>query len=934
MNLILTVARLEFRYHIRQSTFYLFAVIILAQGVWNAYRLNQDYAMRNSTMDTYYVLASFGLALAIVAVLLAGQSLTKDATFRMTSLLHVLPINSRVHFAGRFLGTYLTVLTLAAFYPLGTLLLPVTYGAADVPWLVLLDGFVWLIALNSFILVSITFSLTVFLRSSQGAYFVLFLVFLYFLLPESGLDIGTRSDIWLLLDPFGVGMLRESIDNLAFSDPPDALLSFSDMLLINRLLWLGISFGLLEKAETLFTFNTFDTKQASKPLLPEEKNNTVSDFRFPIARQQFRRWDQLQTLAHLTRLQFLNLIKQPAFQITLILLVILIVLQATTFDLQPDFPELPITSRMTALRLPMGLFIGSFLLVMTGELIFHERTTGIWVMYDALPQPTFVLLTAKLIVMVCIAALLTFLLFITGIGIQLNSSFSPIDWSRYASDLLMDGFLRYCQLIGLGAFIAALTGNRFLSHLINLFIFGLLSATYQLSERGQSIFLFSFLPGSASFSDLIGYGTNASIRPIVHTTWWALAGLFITLSLLTWNRGATSRLRERIGQWRQRASWTYGLPFVLFSTFFGLGLWAAQQQRLNPTASDIQRVHYAIKTITTASRSGRAITILVMYKHPYQVRHIINAAHSAIHRGEQLFGAYPFPAIRIVEVPDSPKAIRSASGQVLLSEKEGWTADNQKPDQLDYINYLISREVFNQWLVHKLKPAKQPGNGFMCHSLAEYLALQVVAKEYGTDRLKQRLRQRTSLYTSQRHNSKPEASLLQTFDDEGLDRGRTALVLNSIGQVWGDTPLSLTIGQFYKQAIQKPVSATANAFAQQLSSRLPDSLRYLTTYLRDPLWFDFKVGRVANLPNGLAVDILATKWQERTAGQREPLLINDYIPLVVLDNDGREIYRQLIHPNPDKRTVLLPTLPTARSVRIDPLGSWPELNKRDNYKIF
>lgn len=52
---------------------------------------------------------------------------------------------------------------------------------------------------------------------------------------------------------------------------------------------------------------------------------------------------------------------------------------------------------MTALREPMGLFIGLFLLVITGEIIFQERTVGFWPIFDALPQPDVVLLAGKLI---------------------------------------------------------------------------------------------------------------------------------------------------------------------------------------------------------------------------------------------------------------------------------------------------------------------------------------------------------------------------------------------------------------------------------------------------------------------------------------------------------------------------------------------------------
>lgn len=97
---------------------------------------------------------------------------------------------------------------------------------------------------------------------------------------------------------------------------------------------------------------------------------------------------------------------------------------------------------------------------------------------------------------------------------------------------------------------------------------------------------------------------------------------------------------------------------------------------------------------------------------------------------------------------------------------------------------------------------------------------------------------------------------------------------------------------------------------------------------------DFKVGRVANLPNGLTVEIVSSKWREAKPGQRQDVPINDFIPLAVLDRDGHEIYHTLVHPNPDERFVSLPALQGAKKVVIDPLCTWPEPNKQDNGKLF
>ncbi|QDK81175.1 hypothetical protein EXU85_22215 [Spirosoma sp. KCTC 42546] len=934
MSPILTIARFEFAYQLRQPAFYLFAVLIVGQGVWYSSQLSTLYAYSDPAVTAYLTLASLGVILSIATVLLAGQSLTKDLEYRTNAYLYTLPITSRMHVAGRFIGTYCAALLLALFYPLGiTLFTSIYTTSSETAWLALTDGFIRLLAQNIFIVISLTFSLTIFLRSIRGAYVALFLTVLYFLLTESSLNLVSDSDLWQLLDPFGVGMARESVENLPFSDDPQGFLVYSDLFFINRLLWMGLAFGLLAYAEQRFSFAYFASKEPSK--LPEKASSTNASFPLKnlTIQPRFGGWLSWQTTWRLAKLEFSNLIRQPVFLITVGLLILIGLLLTTVLGMNPDFPELPITARMTALRLPLGLFIGLFLLVMTGELVFLERTVGFWLIYDALPQSNFVLLVAKLMALVGVAAVLTVVLFVTGVGVQLGSGFSDIGWWRYSSDLLTDGFLRYCQLIALAALVASLTNNRLVSHVINLIIFAILAFTYQFTVDGQPLYLYSFLPGSKTYSDLIGFGPTTSLRPIVHFMWWGVAGVLLASFFLTWNRGVVSSLPERIGQWRDRFTWPYQLAFVLFGALIGLSMWQTQQRLVALPAT--QTNQYKTSTIAVPLLSGQSIRVQILHHHPYQIQHMQRVVAVALHRGEQLFGNYPYADLRIKEIPAGVANVASEPGQILISEKEGWTADNAQPDKLDYIDYLISREVFKQWLVHKLNPVKKAGDGFIRQSLAEYLALQGVAKQYGTERLTQRLTQRANWYAQSRLRShKPEHPLLQSSDNDALERGRAALALSSIEQVWGDKPLSFTISQFYQNAVQHPSQATATAFSNELAHQLPDSLRYLETYLSDQFWFDFKVGRVANLPNGLTVEIISTKWRENKIGQRQPVPINDYIPLVVLDQHDHPIYRQLAHPNPDERYVSLPALPNARKVIIDPLGAWPEPNKRDNYKIF
>lgn len=361
MHLILAVARFEYRYLIRQPIFYLFALLTIGQGVWYGLGVTQLYPGQDASAQVYYVLASLGPMLSVASALLAGQSMTKDLEHRTAAYIYASPIADRAYLAGRFLGTYLTALTLSVLYPLGMLGLVIVYpiNADGIPYLALLDGYVRLVVINVFIVVSVAFSLTVFMRDIRGAYLVLFLVILYFLLTEASPDAIASADLWQLLDPFGVGMVRSSVESMYLTESPTVnnLFVFSDMLLINRLLWLGLALGLLAQAEATFSFITFSQQsfRRSRSVSNTNSAHVATGLTLPSPRLSFERWTRWQTLLGLARLEFLNLTRQSLFRVSAIVLVLLTVWLLLFFGQNPDFPDLPTTARMTAVRGPMCL---------------------------------------------------------------------------------------------------------------------------------------------------------------------------------------------------------------------------------------------------------------------------------------------------------------------------------------------------------------------------------------------------------------------------------------------------------------------------------------------------------------------------------------------------------------------------------------------------
>ncbi len=968
------VARFELRYHLRRPATWLFAALMIGQGVWYSWQLAQQYAndqlFVNSAANAYLVLASMGVGLAVVAVLLAGQSLTKDLDHRTAPYLYAMPISDQSFFVGRFLGTFLTVLGLAVFYLLGIAAMPLLGNlarnpgqigprlAGPVPVLALVQGFLELTVLQVFTVVSVAFSLTVLFRSIRGAYLMLFLMVLYFLLagtPQS--DGSPPNDLLLLLDPFGVGMVRDAVLEMLPADQNAGPLPFPDMLFINRLLWLALSLGLLREAEKRFSFAGFGTpkSESARFLLfrflsfrREEESALPGEMDSSSRRNDKKRVDDKKRasslipanrILRLTRLEFRELTRQTLFRVVVGLLALLTVLFATVFNQNPDFPELLTTARITAIRHPLGLFTGLFLLIFTGELIHRERTVGLWAIMDALPRSVSVRLLPKLLALAGGAALLTGVLFGVGLAVQLASGFpvADIDWSLYALDFVVDGWWPMCQFVALGAVVSVLLNNRIAGHLVSV---ALLVALWTVNQAvtNNSVWLFGFLPGSKAYSDLIGYGAAGALWPGVSLAWWGVAGLFVILALLGWQRGVPATVAQRVQEAKRRFSGRYALAGGVLGAMLLAGIGWKQQIALNNTELNLppEPISYQTKTTVFQSADGRAVPVSVVYHHDYQADKFLSATVAALQTGERLFGPYPFQKLRVVEIPQTPGALVTAKpGQIMLPETEGWTANPNQPDDLDYLDYLATREVMNQWLVHGLKPASGPGAGFLKTSLAEYLALQTVSARYGPDRLRQRLAQRADRYTKGRAQCNgPEPTLLQAETQTFVARDRAALVLTSIGQIWGDSALSRCIGQFYRIAVGASPWSTAIDFDAHLSGQLPDSLRYLTGYLTHRYRFGFHIGRISRQPSDIGVAIYPEKTDDDALGNRTDVLPNDLVPVVLLDGNGHEVYRTLVRPDPMQPGFRLPLVPGAQEAAVDPLGAWVGATSRDKRKVF
>ena len=801
----------------------------------------------------------------------------------------------------------------------------------------LLDAFVRVVPQNILLVTAMSFSLTIVTRRMLGAYLTMLLFMVYFLLMESNREAAFESDL-LMLDPFCFGITKDTVDGLSTTEQNTGYLPFADFFIINRLLWLGAALGLLVKADTQFSFQDFvEQPQSRRQSLKVIENVIPQTTGLPVMTPLFTTAARLKQAAWLTWLEIRMLFRQPVAVLSLVAVMLLTVAYAYLYRTEgADQFLLPLTARITALRHPIGIALSLLLIVLTGELMYREQTTRFQLIYDTLPFPGWVTLSAKVLTMILLALGLSLGLGLAGVGVQLASGLaSAVNGALYARDLLMDGFGGFVQRIILTVLITTLIPNRYLGLFISILVYVLLVTA---DAVGVDVPVYSFLPAAADYSELTGYGLSAAIQPYYALLWWLVAGLLFLLALGWQLRGIETYPVARLRQWQQRVDRPYRLALlavaipILAVSALMLRLPDIQPatafipQRWAPPANQ-QRLDYTIRT------AQGTIPVTVYAQHTYNLSLFKEAITDALQSGSAVLGKYPYPSLTVAEVPfQGDPALSMAGGRIYLSEKRGWFTDiaREGPDET-YL--LLSRLVFEQWL--GTQNVDKPATGVIQHGIAEFLALQALVNRYGELKLPVHMEEHFRLYKKGRGREKGyEPTLTESARKPYADIHKASLALHDLGQLWGYKKLNKSIGSFYSTTIGagKPEKATTPALLQQLTSQLPDSLTYQLAYFTKRNWYDWQIAFLTQQDDVVQFNALADKWEDDGMGNQKRVPVLDWIQVALLDEEKHILSRTEVFVGPLEPPVRVTLVPKARFIAIDPVCTVPDLNRRNNIK--
>ncbi|MEM1337984.1 MAG: hypothetical protein AAGF96_09550 [Bacteroidota bacterium] len=587
MKTIVSVVKNELKQRIFSWITLIFFLMLAFQMIWYTdgsfkYFANEGVLM-NASSILYRNYAAMGMLMIIIIAIATGGVLYKDIRYRSAEWTYALPISDKQFFVGRFLSAFLYLVILSTGMILGHLLVPYSgigeaHRFGPTQWGPLFHGWILFTVPNLFFYVALVFFALVFTRKIASSYLAVFLVVITFLIAQTSYETGGGNNLmaFILVDPGGFVAAQHYTELLTPLEKNTEMFKLSGYVLNNRMFWLGLAVILAVASYFKFSFKYFiqaGVDKSKKIKETRKKGFTIPSVRLPKVVKQYQVSNFLTKLWSLSKLEFMNIVRPISFKIILGIIFLMVFLQNVTWN--ADYyigNELPLSSNMTYFRLQWGVFVTMLVMIWSGELFFKDKTVNIWQITDSLPVPVWVTQLSRLtaVIGLCFVLSLSFI-FISIITQILLGGASYIDLGRFAEDLLLYrwAFLNFVLWASLVFFIAALTSNRILTHIlcVALFIFLVISFDQGIVEDLR--IGFGFTPGVDDYSETSGYGIFEQSANWFFLLWLALSMALVMAGIWLWKRGSDKKWKNRLSLKNMQLG---SISKVVMVVFFGLFL--------------------------------------------------------------------------------------------------------------------------------------------------------------------------------------------------------------------------------------------------------------------------------------------------------------------------------------------------------------------------
>lgn len=587
--MLLQIFLFEIKYRLRRPAFYIYFLVVFIFPLLS-FAHGAVPVVEKEFINAPAVLAVFSslmsLFLMLVSSAIMGVPLYRDIEHNTKEYYLSYPITKAGYFWGRYLGSWVfVILTGAGIYLgayLGTRLGPAMgwtpasrYGENH--FIYYWYPFLTILLPSLFFTSSLFFGLVAIFRNVKVIYSSGLFLFLGFIIGNFFLNNIHNPRVIYLSDPFLINAMRMATGSYSPDQLNHSLLRLQGLLLGNRVLWVSVGLLVLLYTYRRFSFERFFSAVAEKKkfrnrLSPAMAVGGIEGNRviraevgvtnaasprgiraiFRVVRVQFEESYTRKTLYSLTRIEILNIIRDNYFWIILSGGLIFLSFVFWHGPMRYGVADFPRTSFfMWIFGDNFIFFIFLIIIFYTGETVNREKITRYSFINDALPPPTWVLNSAKLISLCCLAVFLSLTPILLGLGVQLIKGHTYFNLPLYFSSFFVSILPRLVEMVLFCYTVHIVVNNKFAAHGIAITVWVLLFVVSDFNYFNYNLLLYSYTPFSMA-SDMDGYGHM--LRPVLwYTVYWSLAGAtLVVLGSLYYTRGVDGSLSEKMRLARQR----------------------------------------------------------------------------------------------------------------------------------------------------------------------------------------------------------------------------------------------------------------------------------------------------------------------------------------------------------------------------------------------
>jgi ABC-2 type transport system permease protein len=357
---------------------------------------------------------------------------------------------------------------------------------------------------------------------------------------------------------------------------------------------------------------------------------------------------------------------------------------------------------------------------------------------------------------------------------------------------------------------------------------------------------------------------------------------------------------------------------------------------------------YDVKRVVYPGVAGPVnIEVYHIPAHTFDVDDMIEASKAGFDYYEKNYSPFQFKQYRILEFPRYRTFAQSFPNTVPFSEAIGFIGRVTKPEDIDEAYFVTCHELAHQWWGHQLIGGQVEGSNMMSESLAEYSALRVMEKKYGTENMRKFLSHELDGYLRGRSGEiRHENPLVLVQNEQYVWYQKGSIVLYALSDYIGEDKLNAALRDFlvrYRYANATDNQDTAypdtRQFVDTLRAATPPEYRY---YISDAfehiVFYDNKAVSASYVETSdkkykVTLTVQARKVRADGNGAESPMPLADYIDVGVFSgkkDHEKQLYLKKQKFTQEKQTfeIVVDEIPTRAG--IDPYNKLIDRISDDN----